>query len=267
MKMQKLLNQSIKKEFSHLRVYGCKTYPFFKNANAPPKSEKMKPRAFINYLIEYDSINIFRVWNPEKKDVNDYKNVIFNETEFFDIYNKKDLIKKSEKVDFVKFIILDSHSAFQPIDSDDEEWLTRFIRNRAKQSPANEMKKIDHSQIDHFQIDHFHQLMIPTKISESKNFQQISQLLFETGIASLNVVNKPKNQILSSNLKKFHIIEKKRTRRFNSKYAVQHVFIPDTFTSEKISKIFAFHATFLIEINRISKISIHAKNLSPPPTN
>ena len=121
MKMQKLFNQSIKREFFHLRVYDCKTYPLFKNANAPLKFEKMRPRAFINYLIEYDSINIFRVWNPEKENVNDYKNVIFNETKFFDIYNKKDLIKKSEKIDFVKFIILNPHSAFQPIDNDNEK--------------------------------------------------------------------------------------------------------------------------------------------------
>ena len=184
MKMQKLLNQSIKKELFHLRVYDCKAYPLFKNADASPKSEKMKSRAFINYLIEYDSINIFRVWNPEKRNVNDYKNVIFNETEFFDIYNK-DLIKKFEKIDFVKFIILNSHSAFQSIDSDDEEWLARSIRSRVKQSSANEVKKVDHSQIDHSQIDHFHQLMTSTEILESKNSQQIFQFLFETGIAPL----------------------------------------------------------------------------------
>ena len=129
------------------------------------------------------------------------------------------------------------------------------------------MKKIDHSQIDHFQIDHSHQLMILAETFESKNFQQIFQFLFETEVAPLNVVNKSKNQISSSNLKEFHIIEKKRTRRFNSKYAIQHVFIFDTFISEKNSKIFAFHAAFLIGINRISKISVHAKNLFFPPTN
>ena len=140
------------------------------------------------------------------------------------------------------------------------------------------MKKVDHFQIDHFQIDHFHQLMTSAEISESENFQQNFQLekntqsLLETEIAPLNVVNRSKSQISFSNLKKFHIIEKKRTRRFNSKYAIQHVFvfdtfIPDTFISEKISKIFAFHATFLAEINKISKISIHAKNLLSPLTN
>ena len=259
MKMQKLLNQPIKKEFSHLRVYGCKTYPLFKNADAPPKSEKMRPRAFINYLVEYDSTNIFRVWNPEKGDVNDYKNVIFNEAEFFDTYNKKDLIKKSEKADFVEFITLDPHPAFQPIDSDDEEWLARPIRSRAKQSPANE-------------VDHPHQLMTPAETPEPENSQQISQPLPETGVAPLDVVNRPRSQIPSSNLKESHIIEGKRTRRPNPRYAAQHVFTPDTFTPdtfipEEISKIPAFHAAFLAGTNRISEIPVHAKDLPPPPTN
>ena len=121
-------------------------------------------------------------------------------------------------------------------------------------------------------VDHFHQLMTLTEISELKNFQQIfqnTQPLSETGIAPLNVVNKSKSQIFCSNLKKFHIIEEKRICRLNPKYAIQHVFISDqhTFIFEKISKIFAFHATFLVEINRISEISIHAKDLPPPSTN
>ena len=109
--------------------------------------------------------------------------------------------------------------------------------------------------------------MIPAETFEPENFQQISQFLFETEVASLNVVNKSRSQILFSNLKESHIIEKKRTRRLNSKYAIQHVFISDTFIFEKISKIFAFHATFLAEINKISEISIHAKNLFPLSTN
>ena len=122
-------------------------------------------------------------------------------------------------------------------------------------------------------IDHSYQLMISTKTLESENSQQIFQLeentqpLSETKIAPLNVVNRSRSRIFSSNLEKFHIIEKKRIRRFNSKYAIQHVFISDTFISEKNSKIFAFHATFLAGINKISEISIHAKNLPPSSTN
>jgi hypothetical protein len=57
----------------------------------------MKSRTFIEYLIKYDFINIFRVWKSKKDDVNDYRDVIFNETKFFDTYEIIDFFKKKEK--------------------------------------------------------------------------------------------------------------------------------------------------------------------------
>jgi hypothetical protein len=69
----------------------------FQKINALKKNEKMKSRAFIKYLIKYDFINIFRVWNLKKDDVNDYRDVIFNETKFFDTYEKVDFFKKEKK--------------------------------------------------------------------------------------------------------------------------------------------------------------------------
>jgi hypothetical protein len=63
----------------------------------------MKSRAFIEYLIEYDFINIFRVWNSKRDDVNDYRDVIFNEIEFFDTYEKVDLFKEEERKLYVTY--------------------------------------------------------------------------------------------------------------------------------------------------------------------
>jgi hypothetical protein len=57
----------------------------------------MKFKAFIEYLIKYDLINIFRVWNSKRDDVNDYRDVIFNETKFFDTYEKANLFKKKKE--------------------------------------------------------------------------------------------------------------------------------------------------------------------------
>jgi hypothetical protein len=37
--------------------------PLLKGADAPPRGSKLKPRAFVGYLIGYNSTNIFRVWN------------------------------------------------------------------------------------------------------------------------------------------------------------------------------------------------------------
>jgi hypothetical protein len=59
--MQKLLKKSIRNEIAHLKMFDCKAFSLLKKADALKKNEKMKSRAFIEYLIEYDFINIFRV--------------------------------------------------------------------------------------------------------------------------------------------------------------------------------------------------------------
>ncbi len=95
--MQKLLKESFRKKIIHLKMFDCKAFSLFKETDAFKRSEKMKSRAFIEYLIKYDFINIFRVWNSKKNDVNDYRDVIFNETKFFDTYEAVDLFKKKKK--------------------------------------------------------------------------------------------------------------------------------------------------------------------------
>jgi hypothetical protein len=59
--MQKLLKELIRNEITHFKMFNCKAFSFFKKADALKKNEKMKSRAFIEYLIKYDFINIFRV--------------------------------------------------------------------------------------------------------------------------------------------------------------------------------------------------------------
>jgi hypothetical protein len=59
--MQKLLKKSIRNEIVHLKVFDCKAFSLLKEADAFKKNEKMKSRAFIEYLIKYDFIDIFRV--------------------------------------------------------------------------------------------------------------------------------------------------------------------------------------------------------------
>ncbi len=95
--MQKLLKKSFRNEIAHLKMFDCKAFSLLKEINALKRSKKMKSQAFIEYLIKYDFINIFRVWNSEKDDVNDYRDVIFNETKFFDTYKAVDLFKKEKK--------------------------------------------------------------------------------------------------------------------------------------------------------------------------
>ncbi len=101
--MQKLLKKSIRNEIAHLKMFDCKTFSFFKKTDALKKNEKMKSRTFIKYLIKYDFNNFFRVWNSKKDDVSDYRDVIFNETKFFDTYEAVDFFKKKERKSYVTY--------------------------------------------------------------------------------------------------------------------------------------------------------------------
>ncbi len=59
--IQKLLKKSIRNKIAHLKVFDCKAFSLLKKTNAFKRNEKIKSRAFIEYLIKYDFINIFRV--------------------------------------------------------------------------------------------------------------------------------------------------------------------------------------------------------------
>jgi hypothetical protein len=66
---------------AHLQVYGARAYPLI---NKIPKTEKLKSRAHIGYLVGYDSTNIFRIWIPSKKQVIRTRDVTFDEMLFYD---------------------------------------------------------------------------------------------------------------------------------------------------------------------------------------
>jgi hypothetical protein len=121
--MQKLLKESIRNEIAHLKIFDCKTFSFFKEADAFKKNEKMKFRAFIKYLIKYDFINIFWVWCSKKDDVSDYRDVIFNETKFFDTYEAVDLFKKEER----KFYVTYRAISLQIFENSDEKQYDRIL--------------------------------------------------------------------------------------------------------------------------------------------
>jgi hypothetical protein len=147
--MQKLLKKSIRSEITHLKIYDCKAFSLLKKVNALKKSEKMKSRAFIEYLIEYDFINIFRVWNLKKNDVNDYRDVIFNETKFFDTYETINFFKKEEKKLYVTY-----RAIFMQIfeNSDEKQYdkisIWKYVLNNFKKNVVSKsmMKKKSHHQ-------------------------------------------------------------------------------------------------------------------------
>ena len=70
---------------THLKNFGCKAFVMTKNAQL--KAERLKsrlsPKAWIGFLVGYNSQNIFRIWNPITNCVYITRDVIFNKEEFF----------------------------------------------------------------------------------------------------------------------------------------------------------------------------------------
>jgi hypothetical protein len=132
-RMQKLINQSIRLELNHLKMYECKTYLLLKDADVSSRDSKLKSRASVDYLVDYNSINIFRIWNSEKEDVNEYRDVIFDESELYDIYNKNDSLVTLEKEQFElqsKRTMKISINQLIDLNSENDEWLEISIKDR-----------------------------------------------------------------------------------------------------------------------------------------
>jgi hypothetical protein len=156
--MQKLLKELIRNEITDLKVFDCKAFSLLKKTDAFKRNEKMKSRTFIEYLIKYDFINIFRVWNSEKNDVNDYRDVIFNETKFFDTYEAIHFFKKKERKLYVTYCTI----SLQIFENSDEKQYDRIsirkhVLNISRKNVISKsmMKKKISSSIDIFQLSTF----------------------------------------------------------------------------------------------------------------
>ena len=69
---------------AHLKAYGCKAFAMTRSAQkGTQKTRRLAPRAWVGYLVGYNSSNIFRIWNPIINKVVATRDVIFNEHQFF----------------------------------------------------------------------------------------------------------------------------------------------------------------------------------------
>jgi hypothetical protein len=128
--LQKCLNESVKWKLFNLEMFDNKAYVLLKDSDASTRSEKLKARAFVNYLVEYDSINVFRVWNSEKWDVSEYRDVIFDEESFFDTYQTKNQLKKFVRKEHVEYYeksvqISQTNDILEELNSDEDEWVKK----------------------------------------------------------------------------------------------------------------------------------------------
>ena len=79
--------------------------------------------------------------------MNDYKNIIFDENQFFDSYEKKDFIKKTERLNFVKFWALVAKSIIQ-LNENDKNWLNFPIRKRLNEVTQMQFKRVIENSTD-----------------------------------------------------------------------------------------------------------------------
>jgi hypothetical protein len=73
----------------HLWAYECLASAMTKEAQKKMNRRmKLKPRAWLGYLVGYSSTNIFKIWVPILKNVIRTRDVIFKEDEFYggDLY-------------------------------------------------------------------------------------------------------------------------------------------------------------------------------------
>jgi hypothetical protein len=283
--MQKLLKESIRNEIAHLKVFDCKAFSLLKKTNAFKRNEKMKSRAFIKYLIKYDFINIFRVWNSKKDDVNDYRDVIFNESKFFDTYEKVDLLKEKERKFYVTY-----RAIFMQIfeDSDEKQYdkisIRKFVLNNSKKTVISKSmmkKKIssskefqlftfdDTSSSESASINNFVAIEISRFLSrkETSDKEMINFFRKDQSLNKENNISFRKKNFLCSNSSKLsnEFFETENaslnvltSRNINSRINIINIvqekrirkfskdFANTTWISEKMKRIFVFHTTMMI---------------------
>ncbi len=284
-----MLKESIRNEIAHFKVFDCKAFSFLKKTNAFKRNEKMKSRAFIEYLIKYDFINIFRVWNSKKDDVNDYRDVIFNETKFFDTYEKINLFKEEERKLYVTYRAI----FIQIFENSDEKKYDRisirkFVLNNFKEivvsklmmkkrissSKKSQLFTFDDTSSSEFEWNLTINIFVSIEISRwnvsMKNKKMIS---FSRKNKSLNKENNfsfRKNNFLCSHLSKLSnefsktknaslnvLTSKNINSRINVVNIVQEKrirksskdFANTIWIHEKMKKIFIFHTALMIVFN------------------
>jgi hypothetical protein len=74
-----------KPQQAHLKVYGCKAFALttetLKKSN---RLQRLNPKAWLGFLVGYDSTNNYRIWNPKLNKVISTRDVIFDEDALFD---------------------------------------------------------------------------------------------------------------------------------------------------------------------------------------
>ncbi len=209
------------KSNSHLQSYECRAY-FLKNIIS--RKNRLKSRAFIDYLVKYDFTNIFRIWISSRMQIVRIRDVIFDKTLFYDLakLDSKHLLIINVK-ETLKIIEISNNIFFEMIIEEDENDLSidhledESIELRFEESvdQTNSIKKTSFLHIDMKNIyllifemiwdknqkfneniiDTMSLLQIDLKINEMMNSNQIeNQDVQEASILDSSIENESQSQ-------------------------------------------------------------------------
>ncbi len=128
-----------KSNLTHLQSYECRAY-FLKNIIS--RKNRLKSKTFIDYLVRYDFINIFRIWISSRMRIVRIRDVLFDKTLFYDfakldsrhlliisVKETLEVIKISNNT-FFEMIIEKDDETDQMIDHlEDESIESRFVKS------------------------------------------------------------------------------------------------------------------------------------------
>ena len=122
---------------SHLKRYRCKAYPLDKSL---PRKEKITPRAYIEFLVGYEDINIYDIWIPSQHKVIKTRDITFNKTSYYTPHeiDSAQLVKKPFLYNTLN-ILYTNILRITELESDSDEDL--FTANPIQQSQQQISKK------------------------------------------------------------------------------------------------------------------------------
>ena len=241
----------------YLHSYDCRAY-FFRQKIF--KKNKLKFRAIIDYFVDYDSINIFRIWMLSKTKMIKTKNVIFDHSKFYDFI----------KLNLIHILIFSIKSIVEML-------------NLSKMSLIfNEIKKFEKFEKNFVFIENVEQLneisSIKNTINESIKKRNLKKtrtlmLIFEitSKITSKRIMIQKKNFDFIFNSKTSNSIKKFR-KIINFKMLSNAIIMNIKFQKQTyviiINNFFDFaffHSTFVVKLIKSkidSKIRLHKNSFS-----
>ncbi len=261
-----------KSNLTHLQSYECRAY-FLKNIIS--RKNRLKSRAFIDYLVKYDFTNIFRIWISSRMRIVRIRNVIFDKTLFYDFAKldsrhllitsvKKTLkiLKISDNI-FFEMIIEDEDDL--SIDHLEDESIESRFEESIKQTNSIEkasflhivMKNIylftfemisDRNQEEFNEniVDTMLFLQIDLKINEILNSDQ-NQDVQETSNLESSIENESQSQSSSKSKK-----SKQQTTVSNDVVIMNIRFRKQTYSTALaiVQTLESYHAAFSIDLKR-----------------